>query len=332
LHWREGYLLLKQTLAAIDALHPGLLAAQARLALRRRDFAEAERLARRALEIEASHVPALEVLAKSLALRGETGAAREAAIRAVTLSPAAPSQGQTALSLAAFAEGDLDAAAAAAALAVETAGNPPLELLVLRAALAGLGAAPAAAQDAFADLVGAVESRPYGAWRVGDIAYTNPRAATWRRPSAADAAALVGFAAPAAQVRLARGLARAAGEGPPSPPVAPAVLDASEIARLVMGRRITGPRGWLADQGWSQTRDAEGRLAQEGAFGPLPAAQSGRSRVENGRLCDRWVWHGQELEACHLVMRTGAMDSYAMVGETGTHPFAAAPPSTMRRE
>jgi hypothetical protein len=82
--------MLKRALASADGEHLDILAARARLALRRLDNLAAQSLARRALELDTGHVGALAVLSRSLALTGETNAARRLAARAAMLSPAAP--------------------------------------------------------------------------------------------------------------------------------------------------------------------------------------------------------------------------------------------------
>ncbi|EAR51276.1 probable transcriptional regulator [Oceanicola granulosus HTCC2516] len=323
LHWREGYLLLKWQLARTEADHPGLLAARARLALRRLDHAEAEILARQALASESAHVAALEVLAESLALTGDTGEARRLATRAVLLSPSAPAGGYTAIALATFAEGDLAAAADAVAMALDGTASPSPRLLALAAAIRGLGPDAPRARAAFADLVAASESRPFGAWRLGDITYTNPRAATWSRPTGTDAAQLIRFADPAVDALLRSGLARAAGEAASTAPARSTPLEGGEIEELLMNARIVGRPSWLARQSWSQIRTASGHLEQRGPLGPLPAAREGRSRIVDSRLCDRWTWRDSDLESCQLVVRTGLPGTLAMIGEIGVFPFVA---------
>jgi TolB-like protein len=327
LHWLEGYLTLKRHLASVEAEHPDLLAARARLALRRLDHAAAGAFARRAIAADAAHVAALEVLARSLALTGETAAARRQAIRAITLSPAAPEAGYTALALAAFADGDMDAAADAVDAAFDAAREGPLQLLALRAAIFGLGQDATAARDAFGDLVAAVESRPFGAWRIGDVTFTNPRAATWRRPSAAEAAGLIRFDGAAANARLLDGLLAASGEAGAAAAVSSVPLGPARIEDLLFNRQILGRRTWLVQHEWSQTRTETGTLFQGGAFGPLPGARQGRSDVIDGRLCDRWTWDETEIENCQVVVRDGPDGNYALIGETGRFPFVLAGPA-----
>lgn len=325
LHWREGYLMLKRELASADAEHPDLLAARARLALRRLDHGAAQGLARRALEIDDTHVGALAVLARSLALSGETTAARRLAGRAATLSPAAPDDGYLALALAAFAEDDMSAAREAVETAVQVARDRPLQLLAVRAAVLGLEGDDARARAAFGDLVDALESRPFGAWRMGDVAFTNPRAATWRRPSAEDASSLIRFVDGAVNARFRAGLIMASGREPPDAGGQPSVrLSGDEIEDRLFNRRIVGHRTWLVLGDWSQVRTQDGTLFQEGAFGPLPRARGGHSRIIDGRLCDRWTWDGTEIENCQLVLSTADGHRHVLVGETGRFPFETA--------
>ncbi|MBF9031248.1 hypothetical protein HKCCE3408_12670 [Rhodobacterales bacterium HKCCE3408] len=325
LHWIEGYLLLKRELAMVDHSTPDVLAAEARLALRRLDHAAAQALAREALQSDPGHVPALEILARSLALSGDTDAARSTAIRAIALAPAEPGDGYAAIATAELADGNLDAAAEAVDAAFATGREPALRLLVLRAGILGLQGDASGAQTAFGDFVTAVQSRPYAAWRVGEVAYSNPRAATWRRPTAGEAADLIRFAGPAANARLAEGLAAASGQsvGASDPP-GDAELSGAEIGALLFNRRIEGRQTWLVQQEWSQTRTEEGALFQDGSFGPLPRAVEGRSDVVHGRLCDRWTWQDAEIENCQLVVRNGGESGFVLVGETGRFPFRLA--------
>lgn len=325
LHWLEGYLSMKRLLAETWADHPDLHAARARLALRRLDYATAELQARKALDRDASHVAALEILARTLAVTGATKAAEAAAVRAITLSPADPGDGYTALALAAFADGDMNAATEAAGTALEVARGPPLLLRVLTAAIRGLGPDAGVAHVAFADFVAAVESRPYGAGQLGEVVYVNPRAATWRRPSGAEAATFISFTDPAANARLRDGLVRAdpsAAEVMPAEPAAP--LSGEAIEDLLLDRRIEGWQTWLVQEDWSQLRTADGTVRQRGVFGPLPAARSGQSRIIDGRLCDQWVWQGTTIENCQLVVPTSEAGGYALIGETGRFPFRGA--------
>jgi hypothetical protein len=274
--------------------------------------------------MDRSNVAALEVLARSLALAGETEAARSIATRAITLSPAAPQDGYTALALAAFADGDMAAAADAVEAAFDVARDHPLQLLALRAAILGLGPDDTVARAAFADLVAAVESRPFGAWRIGDVPFTNPRATTWLRPSGAEASSLIRYADGTTDARLQEGLVRASGQTRLETAPRSAPLSGAEIEELLFNQRLRGQQTWLVQRDWSQTRTADGALFQEGAFGPLPGSREGRSEVIGGRLCDRWMWEATELENCHLVVRTSTEEAYAFIGETGRFPFVIA--------
>ncbi|MDF0599123.1 BTAD domain-containing putative transcriptional regulator [Psychromarinibacter sp. C21-152] len=324
LHWLEGYLRLKRELAAANVEHPDILAARSRLALRRLDHLAAQDLARRALDLDSAHVGALAVLSRSLALTGETDAARRLATRAIVLSPAAPEDGYLSLGLAAFADDEMDRAREAVETAFLTARGRPLQLLALRSAILA-GADEAASRAAFRELVAALESRPFGAWRMGDVTYENPRAATWRRPTAAEAATLIRFADAAVDARFRNRLFEASGEAEDAQNMARAVpLSGAEIEERLFDRRIAGRRTWLVLQDWTQVRTADGVLFQDGAFGPLPRAREGRSRVVDARLCDRWVWEETEIENCQLVMRDGAGTPSVLVGETGWFPFVTA--------
>ena len=95
-----------------------------------------------------------------------------------------------------------------------------------------------------------------------------------------------------------------------------------QIEETLFGQEITGAASWLVQQGWSQVRTETGQLFQTGAFGPLPGAQEGTSRVFEDRLCDRWRWQGEELENCQLVLRLDGPGRYALQGETGVFEFA----------
>jgi DNA-binding SARP family transcriptional activator/TolB-like protein len=322
LHWLEGYLRLKRELADVTLPHPTIQAARARLALRRMDYSTAEALARQALEAETGNVTALEVLALGLALSGDTEAARNVAARVIALSPAAPQSGYTALAMAAFADGDHAAAREMVEAALETPQAASLHLLVLRAALLGVDADRDAARDAFDAIAEAVEDRPFGAWRVGDLAFSNPRAATWRRPSAAEAAHLIPFSEEAANRRLREGLRAAAAQGVGRRDGGMhRELGDDEIEALVFNARIDGHETWLVQEAWVQTRSSEGDLFQDGPFGPLPQADRGRSRVLDGRLCDSWIWDGAEMENCQRVMEGDAENLFFLAGETGVFPF-----------
>lgn len=321
LHWLEGYLALKALLARSDSKDPSLLSARARLALRRLDYTRAEALARQALRAESGHVEALEVLARTLALTGATEEAIGTANRAIALAPAAPVEGYKAMALAHFHAGDVAAARAAANTGIDLSRVTSLELLVLAAASAALEGDLPQAEAAFNTLVSSVQSRPFRAWRLGDVTYENPRAATWRRPRGGEAALLIGFADPQVQSRLYRGL-ELADPSISSPGTAPAWhrLSDGEIERAMFGRKINGAASWLVQQGWSQVRTETGQLFQSGAFGPIPGAQEGASRVFDDHLCDRWLWQGEELESCQLVLHAEDF-GYALHGETGVFPF-----------
>lgn len=320
LFWLEGYLRLKVLLAQTEADDPDLLAVRARLALRRRDYAQAEALSRRAISLDAAHAAAHALLAETLARTGRTGEARPLAERAIALSPAAPEDGYRALALAYFADGDLAAAREALRAALDVVRDPSLGVRVLAAAVAGAAGDRAAAVSAHDDLIAAVESRPYGAGRLGNLSFDNPRAATWRRPQGGEAAALIHFADTETQARLRAGLAQAdpAGAdhlGPDGPSLSAAAID-----DLLFGHEIAGPRSWLVLEPWEQVRTGDGTLLQTGAFGPLPAAREGRSRIFEDRLCDSWVWQGTRLESCQLVVPSAQSD-HALIGETGRFGF-----------
>ncbi|MSU90302.1 hypothetical protein GE300_11835 [Rhodobacteraceae bacterium 2CG4] len=325
-HWLEGYLALKAILARHAADHPDLLAARARLALRRRDLAAAEALARTALRLEPAHVATLEVLAETYALTGRLEPAEQLAARAIALSPGAPQDGYTVLALARLARGDIGGARTAAASAREFARPPPVRLLALIAALESLAGNPDAAARAHADFVAAVESRPYAAWKIGTVTYANPRAATWRRPDPAETLDLFGFADAAVRDRLLAGLTgadpAARGHAPPIRPLAP--LAGDDIRRTLFGHKIAGASSWLVQQPWRQVRTDSGALFQSGPFGPLPAAEEGTSGISGDRLCDRWIWQEVTLEACQLVFRSGDDGNFALVGELGRFAFRLA--------
>jgi TolB-like protein len=323
LHWLEGYLMLKLAMASAGEDHPDILTARAGLALRRLDHLAAQSLARRALERDSGHVGALAVLSRSLALTGETDAARRIATGAVALSPASPQDGYLSLALAAFAEDDLAAAREAVETAIRTARGRPMQLLALRAAILGLEGDAITAHAAFQDLVEALESRPFGAWRIGDVAFSNPRASTWRRPTAAEVATLVRYADARVDNRFRDGIMEASGELHGSDHIARATtLADQEIEDRLFNRRIVGERSWISAGDWSQVRTTDGTLHQDGAFGPLPRAREGTSFVIDGRLCDRWNWRETEIENCQLVMMDGYSENYILVGETGWFPFA----------
>jgi TolB-like protein len=328
LHWLEGYLRLKRELAGFIEPHPTIQAARARLALRRMDHIGAQALARQALEGETGNITALEVLAQSLALNGDTENARRVATRVVTLSPAAPEGGYLALAMAAFADGDLAAARDAVDAAFETTRTAPLELLILRAAILGMESDPETARAAFDRLAEAAEDRPFGAWRTGDVTFSNPRALTWRRPSADEAARLIRFADEAVNARLREGLQDAAGQGDRlNRHGERRHLTDGEIETLLFNARIEGRETWLVQQAWVQTRTVDGDLFQDGSFGPLPRAREARSRIVDGRLCDSWFWDGVEIENCQLVLEGGADGLFFLAGETGEFPFrVSAPP------
>lgn len=321
-HWREGYLGLKAVLARAELDHPDLLAARARLALRRLDHAAAEAAARQALRLEPAHVDSLAVLAETQALTGATAEAVATAERVIALAPATPAGGYTALALARFAEGDLAAAEAAAVTALEYARTPSLRLRALVAAITGLRAPGQKAHAAFAELVAAADSRPFAAWRVGDLTYDNPRAATWRRPTGSDAAALITFAVPDLEARFRTGLLAADPQSKPDP-TAPAErpMTGAAIRQTLFGQEILGMSSWLVQQGWRQVRTERGALFQVGAFGPLAGAQEGTSHVVGDRLCDRWEWRGTPLESCQRLVFSGAAGRYALIGETGRFDF-----------
>ncbi|WP_422071632.1 BTAD domain-containing putative transcriptional regulator [Tranquillimonas rosea] len=323
LHRLEGYLRLKVLLARGGVPHPDLLAVRARLALRRLDFDAAEAAARRALAIEGAHVAALETLARTQALRGDTGAAVATALRAIGLAPGASARGYEALALARFAEGDLRAARAATVSALDLARGPSLDMLTLAAAIEGHDEDRGRGQTAFSALASAVESLPFAAWRVGRVAYDNPRAATWRRPTPAEAAATLGFADPKARASLLAGLVRAGG-GAGAPLSLPQPLSAEALRALLFGQEVVGETSWTVQQPWSQLRTKDGALVQTGAFGPLPAGGDGTSLVLDGRLCDSWVWSGAELETCQLVFPGAGAGRYVIRGEIGLFPFTVA--------
>lgn len=327
LHWLEGYLRLKQALATAPDDHPDILAARARLAQRRLDHAAAQSLARRALDIDGGHVAALAVLSRSLALTGVSDTARHLATRTVELSPAAPQDGYLSLALAAFAEEDLPGASEAIETAMQTTRALPVQLLALRAAVQGTRGDTIAMKAAHRDLVQALESRPFGAWRIGEVAFSNPRAATWRRPTATEAASLVRFEDPEINARVQQGMVAAFGaSGALADAQRPVPLTGAQIEADLFNRRIDGQRTWIALEGWSQVRTPDGALFQEGAFGPLPQARTGQSIVIADRLCDRWTWRGTEIENCQLVMRLGRSGAHLLVGETGWFPFVIAGP------
>ncbi|MHA3977061.1 BTAD domain-containing putative transcriptional regulator [Halovulum sp. GXIMD14794] len=329
LHWLEGYLELKKHLASAEAASPELLASRARLALRRLDHVEAQGLARRSLALDGSNVVALEVLAQSHALSGDTEAAREFGTRAILLSPATPENGYLALATAAFVDGDMAAASDAVGIAFEGTTDHSLGLLALRAAIFGNNVDKARAEAAFDDLLNAVRSRPFGAWRMGTVAFTNPRAATWRRPTGAEASSLISFAVESANARFRGGLINASGQSYPDEAVRSFdPLSGQEIEELLFNRRISGQQTWQVLEDWTQIRTADGTIYQDGAFGPLAGAQEGHSYVIDGRLCDQWIWDKVEIENCHLVLRTGEGETYAFVGETGWFPFVAEGPES----
>ena len=264
---------------------------------------------------------ALEVLAGTLALTGATKEAVGMANRAIALAPATPGEGYKAMALAHFYAGDVAAARAAANTGIDLSRVTSLELLVLAAASAALAGDLPEAEAAFIALVSSVQSRPFRAWRLGDVVYENPRAATWRRPRGGEAALLISFRDPEVQSRLHRGL-ELADPSVSSPGTAPAWrrLSGSEIEETMFGRRITGAASWLVQQGWSQVRTDTGQLFQTGAFGPLTGAQEGASRVFQDSVCDRWLWHSEDLESCQLVLRADDF-GYALHSETGVFPF-----------
>lgn len=321
LHWLEGYLALKTLLAGTDSRDPGLLSVHARLALRRLDYHRAEALARQALRAEPGHVAALEVLGRTLALTGATEEAVSTARRAIALAPATPGDGYEAMALAHFYSGDVGATRTAATTGIDLSRVPSLKLLVVAAASAALEGDLPEAEVAFSALVSSVQNRPFGAWRLGDVAYENPRAATWRRPRGGEAALLIGFSDPEVQSRLYRGL-ELADPSISSPRTAPVWrrLSGGEIEETMFGRKIIGATSWLVQENWIQVRTDTGQLFQTGAFGPIPGAQDAASRVFQDSLCDQWLWQGEEIEACQWVLRATDF-GHALHGETGVFPF-----------
>lgn len=166
-------------------------------------------------------------------------------------------------------------------------------------------------------------SRPFGAWRLGVVAYDNPRAATWSRPRPDEAATLFGFTDVGIRDRVLEGLTRADPdtESGAASSVGSLPLSGAELRKTLFGREIAGTSSWLVQQPWRQVRTGDGTLFQTGTFGPLPAASEVTSQVFDGRLCDRWLRRGLTLETCQLVLRSGTEGGFVLVGGTGHFEF-----------
>ncbi len=324
-NWIEGWLRMKAILAEETvSSSAGGLVLLSDLALRRRDHAAAQYLARRSIKLEPSNSQAVEMLAEALIYSGETAEGRVYAQRALQLNPARPSRATFLLGLADFADGRIPQAIALVGEARASAAHPDAYYDGLLAAMYGETGDIETGGVHLENYVSALEDRPRNEWKIVTRAFSNPRQTTWLRPTLTESVYAFPFSDDGILDRLAGGF-KAVGIAGGTIDHLPAAdrnrLDAAQIEDLMFGKTITG-EGIPAFAGaWSQFRKNGGALTQSGSFGPMLLQEQGRSDLVRDGLCDYWEHEGDAIESCASVFTTGA-DEFLLATEFAPFLFS----------
>ncbi|WP_220229161.1 BTAD domain-containing putative transcriptional regulator [Flavimaribacter sediminis] len=325
-NWMEGWLRMKAILAegAVSSSAGGLVLLSD-LALRRRDNAAAQDLARRSIKLEPSNAQAVEMLAEALIYAGETAEGRVYAQRALQLNPARPARATFLLGLADFADGRIAQAIDLVGEARASAAHPDAYYDGLLAAMYGETGDIEQGGVHLENYVEALEDRPRNEWKILARAFSNPRQTTWLRPTLTESVYAFPFSDDGVLDRLADGF-KAVGIAGGTIVHLPAAdryrLNAAQIEDLTFGKTITG-EGIPAFAGaWSQIRKDDGALSQSGPVGPMLLQEQGRSDLVRDGLCDYWQYEGDGIESCASVFTMRA-DEYLLATEFAPFLFSS---------
>ncbi|MDH3692810.1 MAG: hypothetical protein OEU36_25570, partial [Gammaproteobacteria bacterium] len=256
------------------------------LALNKHQQKQAIAEAKRALELNANEVDALEALALSQIYAGQPESGIELVKRAMRQNPTLLARPFLLMGLAEFALGNTDRAVDHIKRAFELGSEEILFAGILAAAYAELG----------------IIDQAEAAFEVFRQIYI--------RPDLSRMMINFPFANSDVLQRLAKGLALSgakvwysAEDGGYVPLNEANKLSGAEIESLLSGKRIDGKSFWQATP-WGREQSIDGAVKYTGYWiqGSEPKKESGMSRIEGNLLCDRWE-APDPLELCSVIFR-----------------------------
>ena len=284
---------------------------RSQMALHKHQLDVALREAEQALALNPNDVDALKAKASALIYSGQYEQGRKLASHVIRLDPVVIAEPLYLIGLSYFASGSYQEAVEYINRSIESAPTTSLYVRLLAAAYGKLG----------------MKNEANKAW----LKYRK----SWKRDSGqfwiAAAVQFYPFQDREILNHLADGFEAAGGvERPPSRFIkldAETRLSGEEIKALLFGHTIKGRDYWLGDT-FRQQRTKDGKVTFSGVNSPIDAVEfegelSGKSWIEDNRLCDRWPDVKGDLTLCVLIFHDpdSGPDNYYMMTDTGPHPF-----------